>query len=416
MNRAAVLSTLHDRDPVRAERGDAVTSAMTDGPPTGGRAGTKPFLIVSELEDYTIAFANGLAQVVPVTLAVPRRRYAGLAEWFGPGVELHLLDWPRHRSPANAMFLFALNRLVGKTRPSVIHLLCNTTLWLNLAVPFWRPVPIVTTVHDVVTHPGDRDTQVLPEWSRDLIVRQSGDVVVHGETLKGEAVRRFGKAPDRVHVLSHPVIGRYAELARRRGLVRRSGREFSVLLFGRIFAYKGLEQLVRAEALLGNRIPGLSVVIAGRGEDPWALRPQMGDPSRYDVRNRFIEDEEVAQLFLDADVVALPYAEASQSGVLNVAAAFGKPMIATAVGELPGTIGGNRMGLVVPAGDPERLADGLTMLAGDPELRAMFGSNALRWAQGANAPLAVGRAAADLYAHIQARARDRSSERMNRGE
>ena len=57
---------------------------------------------------------------------------------------------------------------------------------------------------------------------------------------------------------------------------------------------------------------------AGQGEagavsrDWWAVR-------RYDIRNRFIEDRGRAA-FLDADVVALPYVEASQSGVLNIAA------------------------------------------------------------------------------------------------
>ncbi len=126
----------------------------------------------------------------------------------------------------------------------------------------------------------------------------------------------------------------------------------NVLLFGRIFAYKGLEQLVRTEAVLGDRIPGLRITIAGRGDDPSSMRELMGDPARYDVRHRFIEDAEVAQLFLDADVVALPYTEASQSGVLNVAATFGKPIVATDVGELRRTVEGNGMGLVVPPGDP----------------------------------------------------------------
>ena len=367
--------------------------------PASWRPGApRALMLVSELEDYTVAFANGVGGSVPVTLAVPRRRYAHLAEWFGPGIDLRLLDWPRHRSAANPRFVAELVRLVRRERPDVIHLLSNNTLWLNLALPFF-PAPIVTTVHDVEVHPGDAETGVLPRWSTDLVVRQSGDLVVHGPGLRQGAIERFGKATDRVHVLSHPAIRRYAELARREGLVRRTT-GFTVLLFGRLYAYKGLSHFIEAEALVGDRIPGLRVVIAGRGDDPAALSRLMGDAARYDSHHLFIEDRAVGQLFLDADVVALPYVEASQSGVLNVAAAFGKPVVVTDVGELRATVVPNGLGLVVPPRDPQAFADALVRLASAPRLLAELGARARAWADGPNAPEAIGRSAAELYGRI----------------
>lgn len=360
----------------------------------------KPLLLVSELEDYTISFANGVASHVPVILGVPARRYAGFASCFRPGVDLRLLDWPRHSSAKNPAFLFALTRLIRREKPSIVHLLSHTTLWLNFAAPFWRPIPIVTTVHDVRVHPGDRETRVLPDWATTLIARQSGDLVVHGEGLKSLAMDRFRKSAQSVHVLAHPSIRRYTELAASEGLVPAPDRPFTALLFGRIFAYKGLATLLRAEAVLAGRIPGLRIVIAGRGDDPWALRSEMGDPSRYAITNRFVEDRETAQLFLDADMVVLPYSEASQSGVLNLAAAFGKPVIVTDVGELRATVEPNRLGLVVPPDDPAALADAMARLAERPDLRAAFGASARAWADGPNAPEAVGGHAVDLYRRI----------------
>jgi glycosyltransferase involved in cell wall biosynthesis len=361
----------------------------------------KALLLVSELEDYTISFANGVARHIPVMLGVPRRRYAHLVRWLDPAVDVRLLDWPRHRSPANLEFLLSLTSWIRRERPSLVHLLSNTTLWLNFAAPFWRPIPLITTVHDVQVHPGDWDTRVLPSWATTWIVRQSGHVIVHGESLREPAINRFDKLPDHVHVLSHPAIARYADLARASGLARRSGDNgFTVLLFGRIYAYKGLEHLVRAEAALGRRIPGLRIVIAGRGDDPWMHRHLMDDPDRYEVINRFIEDAEVAQLFLDADVVVLPYAEASQSGVLNLAAAFGKPVVVTDVGELRATVEPWQMGLVVPPNDAAALADAIARLAGDSDRRCDLGANALAWAEGPNAPEAVGARAVELYRRI----------------
>ncbi|SFA77151.1 Glycosyltransferase involved in cell wall bisynthesis [Rhizobium sp. NFR07] len=361
----------------------------------------KALLLVSELEDYTISFAGGVARHLDVVLGVPRRRYAHLASSFDPAIDLHLLDWPRHRSLANPWFLHQLTRFIRRERPQVIHLLSNTTLWLNLAVPFWRPIPLVTTVHDVETHPGDTDTRTLPGWAPELMVRQSEHVVVHGEGLKRMVLDRYSKSPDRVHVLSHPAIHRYADLARRQKMQRRpDDGTLRVLLFGRVFAYKGLEQLVRAEAMLKDSLPNLQVFVAGRGDDPWMFRPLMGDPRRYDVRNRFIEDAEVAQLFLDADIIVLPYTEASQSGVLNLAAAFGKPVIVTDVGELRATVQPNGLGLVVPSGDVEQLARAIFLLAENGELRRDFGNRALEWATGPNSPEQVGAQAAAVYREV----------------
>jgi glycosyltransferase involved in cell wall biosynthesis len=361
----------------------------------------KALLLVSELEDYTISFASGVARHAHVVLAVPRRRYAHLASWVDPAVDLRLMDWPRHRSLSNPWFLHQLTRLIRHERPNLIHLLSNSTLWLNFAAPFWRPIPLITTIHDVDVHPGDSDTRMLPGWASELMVRQSKHVVVHGEGLKQMVLDRYKKSANCVHVLSHPAIHRYADLARRQKMTRRQADgTVRVLLFGRIFAYKGLEHLIRAEAMLKDLLPNLRITVAGRGDDPWVFQPLMGEASRYDIRNRFIEDAEVAQLFLDADIVVLPYTEASQSGVLNLAAAFGKPVIVTDVGELRATVRPNGLGMVVPPKDAEQLARAIRILAENAELRSSYGTNALEWATGPNSPIQVGAKAAAVYREV----------------
>lgn len=361
----------------------------------------KVLLIGSDPVDFTLTFVNGLARQASTVAVLPRARYLPLARWIDPAAELRLLDWPRHRSPANLALIARLTSLVVRERPDIVHLLSNTTLWLNAAVPLWRRVPLVTTVHDVVPHPGDHDTARLPDWSSRLMARQSGDIVVHGEGLQKAAMARFGKGAANVHVLQHPAITRYAELARRTGMVRASPPDrFTVLLFGRIFAYKGLDTLVQAEALLRDRLPGLRIVIAGRGDDPRSLGPAIADPARYDVRYGYVEDREVAQLLLDADLVVLPYTEASQSGVLHLATTFARPIVVTDVGELRATVEPNGLGLVVPPADPGALADAIARLAGDRALLGRLGANARAWSDGPNAPASVGADAVALYRRI----------------
>lgn len=96
----------------------------------------------------------------------------------------------------------------------------------------------------------------------------------------------------------------------------------------------------------------------------------------------------------------LPYTEASQSGVLNLAAAFGKPVIVTDVGELRGTVQLNGLGMVIPPGDAKELAAAIRTLAEDGELRNNFGANALEWAKGPNSPERVGAQAAAVYREV----------------
>jgi glycosyltransferase involved in cell wall biosynthesis len=230
------------------------------------------------------------------------------------------------------------------------------------------------------------------------MARQSDHLVVHGEALRELAAARFGKPIDRVHVLHHPAITRYLRLAEDRGLTAAPpGDGLRLLMFGRIFAYKGLTTLLRAESLLPGGPGEPRITIAGRGDDPMERRDLMRDPGRYDIRHRFIEDAEVAQLFLDTDVVVLPYTEASQSGVLLLAASFGKPVIVTDVGELRATVEPAGIGLVVPPDDPPALAAAIARLSAQPALRQQMAARARHWAATEVTPETVGAAAAAIY-------------------
>ena len=111
--------------------------------------------------------------------------------------------------------------------------------------------------------------------------------------------------------------------------------EPTILFFGRIWEYKGLEYLIRAEPLITAEVPNAKIVIAGEGEDFDRYRRLMVHPERFVVYNEYVSDDVRATLFQQASVVALPYIEASQSGVLPLAYMHMKPVVATTVGGLP---------------------------------------------------------------------------------
>jgi D-inositol-3-phosphate glycosyltransferase len=85
--------------------------------------------------------------------------------------------------------------------------------------------------------------------------------------------------------------------------------------------------------------------------------------------DRFIPDSEVSNYFEAADVVALPYRSATQSGVAQIALSFGKPLVLTDTGGLGELINEGSTGFLAPAGSPDGIAAAIAsclMLSLDP--------------------------------------------------
>jgi hypothetical protein len=84
-------------------------------------------------------------------------------------------------------------------RCQVAHLIL-TKPWFNLCIPSIRSVPLVTTIHDVKLHVGDRRTSILPQAVADLPAKFSRGLIVHGEALKKQLCEEFRRDPDIVSV------------------------------------------------------------------------------------------------------------------------------------------------------------------------------------------------------------------------
>lgn len=135
----------------------------------------------------------------------------------------------------------------------------------------------------------------------------------------------------------------------------------NVLFFGVIRPYKGLEDLVRAFELLSDAQPdGYWLTVVGETWEGWSLPTDLIERSRWRSRitliNRYVHDDEVAPLFMGADVVALPYRRSAISGPVHVAMGFGKPLVVTPVGGLAESVEGYEGVVISPAGDVDALA------------------------------------------------------------
>ena len=130
------------------------------------------------------------------------------------------------------------------------------------------------------------------------------------------------------------------------------------------------------DLLVGDR-PDARLTIAGvptPDADPNRVRAwAQGHYGAVTIIDRYIEISEVPGLFASARVVATPYIASSQSGVVHLAMTMGRAVVASDVGELPGTVIDGETGRIVPGGDVESLREALAEVLADPELATRLG-------------------------------------------
>lgn len=135
------------------------------------------------------------------------------------------------------------------------------------------------------------------------------------------------------------------------------------LFFGYVRKYKGLHVLLDA-VKEAESDSALKLVVAGEFyEDEKPYREQiesLGIGDRVKLFSDYIPNEEVATYFSAADVVVLPYIDATQSGIAQIAYNFDKPVIATEAGGLSETVIHEKTGLIVPSGSAAALAGAIT--------------------------------------------------------
>lgn len=243
-------------------------------------------------------------------------------------------------------------RALRRTRPDVVHLLSGEGyLWavsLTIAARLFG-LPVVVTLHDPEPHPGN-----VFEYLNAVVRRPVLALVQCMHLLSAQHVEKVRPLAPRARITVIPhgsLAGQFT-----RYCSPDVTRERLVLFFGRVQTYKGIDVLLRAISTLPADI---RLAIAGPGTlEPYTqkMADELGD--RVELHSRYLHEHEVALLMQRASVVALPYRHATQSSVPAIAAAFGCPLVASALGhfneEIP-RLGG----ILVPPEDPDALAAAL---------------------------------------------------------
>lgn len=136
-----------------------------------------------------------------------------------------------------------------------------------------------------------------------------------------------------------------------------------LLFFGYIRPYKGLMNLIEAMSIILKENDDYFLLIVGEfyesKEKYFEKIKEFGITKNVLVVDEFVPNEEVGIYYSAADLVVLPYNSATQSGILNIAYGFRKPVVVTKVGGLPELVDDGKTGFIVEPQNPEALAQGI---------------------------------------------------------
>jgi len=343
----------------------------------------KILLVSLHFVEYSIELAKALSANNTVHLILSKPRVSetvgtDLDRLLEGKVSYTLLSKYSLKNPQILSNLFIIIKKLLKFKPDVIHHQESRDPSNFFVLFFSIFIPTVGTVHDVNFHPGSKVKyyRLIVILKKFIITYLYRKIIVHGHALKTALTNIIRRPPGDIAVIPHGCL--FSFKANAQGTAKKTEEIYSVLFFGHMLKYKGLQYLIEAEPIISQSIPSFKLIVAGSGEDLTRNKHLIGSNPHFEVHDRYIANDEVADFFNRAAAVVLPYIEASQSGIIATAFAFGKPVITTDVGSLAEVVEDRKTGLLIPPLNTLELANAIIHLLGNEELRAKMGKEALK--------------------------------------
>jgi glycosyltransferase involved in cell wall biosynthesis len=265
-----------------------------------------------------------------------------------------------------------LIRYAATARPKLFHILWHNKFQLfdrTVLLLYYRLLgkKITFTAHNVNAGKRDSNDSFVNRLSLKIQYRLSHHIFAHTAKMKSEVVSEFCIPENKVSVIPFGINNTVpntslssAEAKRQLGV---SSSDKTVLFFGNIAPYKGLEYLIAAFTEVSKKDGNYRLLIVGKPkgcEDYWKQIQQTiahsGIRDRVIEKIEYVPDEATELYFKAADVLILPYTHVFQSGVLFLGYSFGLPAIAADVGTLKEEIIESESGYVFKRCDSSDLA------------------------------------------------------------
>jgi glycosyltransferase involved in cell wall biosynthesis len=349
----------------------------------------------------------------------PRPR--GKVEW-KDGLQAKSARVFRRASRAAAYYRawVVLIRYILKNRPDIVQFgeIRFTTDFFPLAALRASGIRLADVCHNIAPFNIDAaskdvlKTTPLHQRAFSRIYKLFDVIFVHSEVNRGEFLKLYGGDGSGICVIPHgneglfTADGQAGNADDRRKRLDIPPNAPVALFFGTLTKYKGLEVLIEAFREVVNSLPEARLVIAGFPNpdvDVEHLKKQIREynlDSSVIFHLEYVPVEDVAAFFEISDVVVLPYLMIFQSGALQVAYSFGKPVVATAVGGLKEAVEDGKTGLLVPPRDSPALAKAIIEMLSDTIAASRMGARAKELSETVYSWESIARRVKDSYSKI----------------
>ena len=283
-----------------------------------------------------------------------------------------------------------LARTLNQKKYEVVHLNGYRGSQMFLYA-YLRNVARVWTIHDPILHSGEDKWQTRVGYS--LYRFFNAQFILHNQQQLPTFSEKYSIQAPRCHYVP---LGPYEVFTLFEPNPTPPPEPQTVLFYGRISPYKGVEYLIRAAQQARPQLPHLKVIIAGKPTYSFDTEAIEQDDT-FEFLNGYVPNHRLAQLIRMSALIVCPYTDATQSGVIMTAYAFHKPVIATSVGGIPEMVEDGVTGALIPPRDADALAQALVVLLQNPSsvqqmqtnLEELNGSGRLAWDRIAQATQSV---------------------------
>jgi D-inositol-3-phosphate glycosyltransferase len=275
-----------------------------------------------------------------------------------------------------SIYYWRLIRYAAAAKPRIFHILWNNKIQFFdriLLMLYYKLLgkKVVLTAHNVNAGKRDSNDSWMNRLSLKVQYSLSDHILVHSERMKTELIAEFDIDADKVSAIPFGINNTVPNTALSTAAAKQQlgvgSNDKTVLFFGNIAPYKGLEYLISAFTQILEQDGSYRLIIVGKPKKSEAYWNEIqetiarnGISHRVIERIEYIPDEETELYFKAADVLILPYARVFQSGVLFLGYSFGLPAIAADVGCLKEEISEGKTGYVFKPQDPSDLAKAIT--------------------------------------------------------
>lgn len=269
--------------------------------------------------------------------------------------------------------LVQLATLLPGWRPDVVHAHDWLVAWTGDTLHQLWDVPLVATVHATERGrnrghlpPGQPSAINAVEW---WLTYQADAVIACSEFMVREVEDAFHLPLAKINEVPNGVDPH--EWAPAAGTPRGAGGPM-VFSWGRIQQEKGFQTLVEAAPLLRDAIPGLRIVVAGRGGFLGDLQHRAHDLGVAHMVTflGFVPDDQLLHHLQTCSAAVIPSLYEPFGIVALEALAAEAPLVAAASGGLTEVLGGTDAGLLHRPGDPGDLAHQVIRMLTEPGLAA----------------------------------------------